>query len=73
MIMDKAKKIPTRKAPMGVRRMTVVICCVIIIGAIDGVHACLIEPMGAGTMTAIAAITALGGVDIWKSGLLKKG
>jgi hypothetical protein len=62
-----------KKTAMGVRRMTVVICCVIIIGAIDGVHAYLTEPMGAGTITAITLIAALGGVDVWKSGLLKKG
>jgi hypothetical protein len=71
--MDKTKKAPVKKAPMGVRRMTVVICCVIAISAIDGIYAYLMEPMGAGTITAITAITALGGVDIWKSGLLKKG
>lgn len=61
------------KSAMGLKRMSIVICCVLAIATIDGIHAFLMEPMGAGTITAITLIGALGGVDVWKNGLLKKG
>lgn len=65
-IKDTAKK-TVKKAVMGVRRMTVIIFCVVGIAAIDIVHAVLMEPMTAGTITAITLIAALGGVDVWKN------
>jgi hypothetical protein len=61
-----------KNAAMGIKRMAVVICCVIAIGAIDVYHTYSAEPMTAGTITAITLIAALGGVDVWKNGLLKK-
>ena len=57
---------------MGVKRMAVVICCVLTIGAVDAYHTYSMEPMGAGTITAMTLVAALGGVDVWKNGLLKK-
>ncbi|MEE9356240.1 MAG: hypothetical protein V3U75_11675 [Methylococcaceae bacterium] len=68
--MDKIKdtvKKTAKKAAMGARRMTVIIFCVVGIAAIDIVHAVLMEPMTAGTITAITLIAALGGVDVWKN------
>jgi hypothetical protein len=62
-----------KTATMGLKRMSVVICCVLSITVIDVYHAYVMEPMGAGTITAITLIAALGGVDVWKNGLLKKG
>jgi hypothetical protein len=61
------------KNSMGLKRMSVVICCVLAIATIDGIHAFLMEPMSAGTITAITLIGTLGGADVWKNGLLKKG
>ena len=65
-IKDTAKK-TARKAVMGARRMTVIIFCVVGIVTIDIVHAVLMEPMTAGTITAITLVAALGGVDVWKN------
>lgn len=56
-----------KKAVMGARRMTVIIFCVVSIAAVDVVHAVLMEPMAAGTITGITLIAALGGVDVWKN------
>jgi hypothetical protein len=64
-IKDPAKK-TARKKVMGARRMTVVIFSVVAIATIDIVHAVLMEPMTAGTITGITLIAALGGVDVWK-------
>lgn len=66
------KKTKAKPKAMGVKRMTVVICCVLAITTIDIVHAILMEPMTGGTYTAITLIAALGGVDVWKNGLLRK-
>lgn len=64
--MDKVKE-AVKMAAMGARRMTVVIFCVVAIATIDIVHAVLMEPMTAGTITAITLVAALGGVDVWKN------
>ena len=60
-------------AAMGVKRMAVTICCVVTIATVDIYHTYAMEPMTAGTITAITLIAALGGVDVWKNGLFKKG
>ncbi len=56
-----------KKAAIGLNRMLVVIFCVLTIGGIDLYHAYTMEPMEAGTITAITLIGALGGVDVWKN------
>lgn len=65
-IKDTVRK-TAKGAAMTARRMTVVIFCVVAIAAIDITHAYLMEPMTAGTITAITLIAALGGVDVWKN------
>ena len=56
-----------KKAVMSARHMTVIIFCVVSIATIDIIHAILMEPMTAGTITGITLIAALGGVDVWKN------
>ncbi len=56
-----------KKAAIGLNRMLVVIFCVITIGGIDIFHAYTMQPMDAGTITAMTLIGALGGVDVWKN------
>ena len=62
-----------KNGAMGIKRMAVTICCVGAITFIDYVHVAKDEAMTTGSITAIAVIAALGGVDVWKNGLLNKG
>ncbi len=59
-----------KNGAMGVKRMAVTICCVGAITFIDYIHT-LPEavPMTTGSITSIAVIAALGGVDVWKNGI----
>jgi hypothetical protein len=56
---------------IGIKRMAVTICCVGAITFIDYIHTIRGENMTTGSITAIAVIAALGGVDVWKNRILK--
>lgn len=60
------KKKAVYDAAMGIKRMGVILWCVLAITAIIGLHLYFKEDIKAGAITAMTLIAALGGVDVWK-------
>ncbi len=70
-MVDAIKEVANNTA-IGIKRMMVTICCVAAITFIDYMHTVHEgADMTTGSITAIAVIAALGGVDVWKNGILK--
>ncbi len=62
-----------KKTVIGIRKMGVIMWCVAAIVGIEALHIQSGgEGMGTSGMLAMGLIAALGGVDIWKQGLLDK-
>ncbi len=61
-----------KAAAMGTRKMAVILWCVLAITGIVFMHVVTYTEVGYGGLTAMALIAALGGVDVWKQGLLDK-
>ncbi len=70
--MTEDKKVAIKKAAMGARKMAVIMWCVLAITAIMFMHIMWDKDAGYAGITAMALIAALGGVDVWKQGLLDK-
>lgn len=70
------KKIKTNKisvkSPIGARRMIVLLWCVTAIVGIVFMHVTKDKAMSYGALIAMMLIAALGGVDVWKQGILDK-
>jgi hypothetical protein len=62
----------SKGAALGVKRMAVTICCVGAITFIDYIHIAAAKPFDGNSITAMCLIAALGGVDVWKNGLLNR-
>jgi hypothetical protein len=57
---------------MGGKRMGVILWCVAAITFVVWTHLHYNEDIGAGAITAMTLIAAMGGVDVWKQGRLDK-
>ncbi len=69
--MTEAIKEVARNTAMGIKRMAVTICCVFAITFIDYIHVSNAKDIDSNSIIAMCLIAALGGVDVWKNGLLK--
>lgn len=67
----KVKKVSV-KLPIGSRRMIVLLWCVTAIVGIVFMHVAKDVQMEYGALIAMMLVAALGGVDVWKQGMLDK-
>jgi phosphate/sulfate permease len=58
----------TKKAAIGLKRMGVLMWCVMAIVVVVFMHLAYTVTMGAPALTAMTLIAAMGGVDVWKQG-----
>jgi hypothetical protein len=65
-------KNPVTKSVIGVRKMVVLLWCVTAIVVIVLAHIITKTTMAYPSIVAMMLITALGGVDVWKQGILEK-